>query len=109
MVSYMVRYLGAASDPAGFRAYYRDAHSTILKRFPEIRSLILHTPVNVQDPYPVRSGGSMLLAQMVFDSAVALEAALQSNARREAREDFKHFPAFDGAVTHEALIAKVVF
>jgi uncharacterized protein (TIGR02118 family) len=105
----MVRYRGAASDPAGFGAYYQDTHSTILKRFPEIRSLILHTPVNVRDPYPVRSGGSMLLAQMMFDSPAALEAALQSDARSEAREDFKHFPPFTGEVTHEALIAKVIF
>ena len=51
----------------------------------------------------------MLLAQMVFDSSEALDVALRSTARRDARNDFHNFPAFDGDVTHEAMAAKVVF
>lgn len=109
MVSYWVRYRGAAADPAGFTAYYQGKHAAILRRLPEIRSLVLHTPVSFHDPFPVRPGGSILLAQMTFDSAAALDAALRSQARREAREDFHHFPAFSGVVTHEAMAAKVIF
>jgi uncharacterized protein (TIGR02118 family) len=109
MVSYFVRYRGSAADPAGFAAYYQDNHSGILKRFPGIQSLVLHMPVRVIDPFPVRPAGSMLLAQMVFDSPAALDAALQSDARKEARDDFHHFPTFEGEVSHEALIGKVIF
>lgn len=109
MVSYFVRYRGMAADPAAFAVYYEERHSAILKRFPGIKSLILHTPASFHDPFSVRPAGSMLLAQLVFDSAAALDLALASDARRKARDDFHHFPAFEGEVTHEALAAKVIF
>lgn len=51
----------------------------------------------------------MLLAQMQFDSAGDLDAALRSQARREARDDFHGFPAFEGEVTHEAMTGTVIF
>jgi hypothetical protein len=38
-----------------------------------------------------------------------LDAALRSPARRRARDDFHKFPPFRGEVTHEAMIAKMVF
>jgi hypothetical protein len=46
---------------------------------------------------------------MTFESSTALDAALRSDARRMAREDFARFPAFGGEVTHEALQAEVIF
>jgi uncharacterized protein (TIGR02118 family) len=109
MVSYWVRYQGTAADPAAFAAYYRDKHSVILKQFPGIASLIVHSPVAFHDPFPVRPGGTMLLVQMTFESAAELNSALASDARRRAREDFHRFPAFEGEVTHEALTGKVIF
>jgi uncharacterized protein (TIGR02118 family) len=109
MVSYFIRYRGTAADPAGFTAYYETRHAAVLKRFPGIRSLVMHTPTAWHDPCPVRPAGSLLLAQMVFDSAEALDAALLSAARKDARDDFQRFPPFDGEVTHEALTAKVIF
>ena len=109
MVSYFVRYSGAAWDPDQFLDYYRTRHVAILKRFPQIRSLVLNTPVAVGDAFAVRPAGSALLAQMVFDDAAALQAALRSQARREARDDFANLPRFDGDITHEALAAEVVF
>lgn len=109
MVSYWVRYRGGAADPAAFVAYYQDNHSAILKQFPGVTSLVLHTPVGSHDPFPVRPGGTMLLSQMTFDSAVELNAALASDARRRARDDFHRFPAFAGEVTHEAMAGKVIF
>jgi hypothetical protein len=54
-------------------------------------------------------GGSLLLAQMTFDTPADLDAALRSPARQDARADFGRFPPFGGEVTHEALSAKVVF
>lgn len=109
MVSYFVRYRGSAADPADFISYYESKHALILREFPGIRSLVLHTPAAWNDPFPVRQGGSMLLAQMVFDSSSALNAALRSDARKQARDDFQCFPAFEGEVTHEAMAAKVIF
>ena len=109
MVSYFVRYRGSSSDTEPFQAYYETRHATILREFPKIRSLILHRPAAWIDPMPVRRGESALLAQMQFDNAADLNAALRSEARRRARDDFHHFPPFDGEVTHEAMTGKIIF
>jgi uncharacterized protein (TIGR02118 family) len=109
MVSYFVRYRGAASDPDAFQAYYETRHAAILRQFPNIRSLVLHLPTAWTDPFPVRRGESMLLAQMQFDSSASLDAALRSEARQQARDDFQLFPPFDGEVTHEAMTGKIIF
>jgi uncharacterized protein (TIGR02118 family) len=112
MVSYFVRYRGQAGDE--FNAYYENVHAKLLAEFPNIQSLILHRPTPWTDPYPVNRGNSALLAQMVFRSAQDLDTALQSEARRLARDDFRRFPAFVNrvapeAVTHEAMTGKVIF
>ena len=109
MVSYFVRYRGACSEPDAFHAYYETRHASLLRQFPHIRSLILHRPAAWNDPFPVRPGETFLLAQMQFDGADDLDAALRSPARRLAREDFHRFPGFNGEVTHEAMIGKAVF
>jgi uncharacterized protein (TIGR02118 family) len=109
MVSYFVRYRGSPNDPGAFCAYYEEKHAAMLRHFPNIRSLVLHRPVEASDPFPVRRGDTFLLAQMQFDNAADLDAALQSDARRRARDDFHNFPPFGGEVTHEAMIAKLIF
>lgn len=109
MISYFIRYRGTAPDPTGFTTYYETQHAAVLKRFPGIRSLVLHAPTTWHDPFPVQPAGSLLLAQMVFDSTQTLDVALHSAARREAREDFHRFPQFDGEVTHEAMTARLLF
>lgn len=109
MVSYFVRYRGAPSDPAAFLAYYESQHGAILRQFPNIRSLVLHHPAAWHDPFAVQHGQSFLLAQMKFDSVSDLDAALLSDARRQARDDFRRFPPFEGEVTHEAMTGKTIF
>jgi uncharacterized protein (TIGR02118 family) len=109
MVSYFVRYRGSSPDPDAFNAYYKDQHATILRRFPKIRSLTLHRATAWSDPFPVRPGGSMLLAQMQFNNTADLDAALRSEARSRARDDFHRFPEFNGEVTHEALSGEIIF
>ena len=109
MVSYFVRYRGSTADPDAFHAHYETRHAALLRRFPNIRSLVLHRPAAWNDPFPVQRGETFLLAQMQFDSAGDLDAALRSEIRREARDDFHRFPPFSGEVTHEAMIGKTVF
>ena len=109
MVSYFVRYRGSCVDPDAFQNYYEKQHAELLRRFPKIRSLSLHRSVEWHDPLPVLRGGTLLLAQMRFDSAADLDAALYSEARREAREDSHRFPPFAGEITHEAMVDKVIF
>jgi uncharacterized protein (TIGR02118 family) len=109
MVSYFVRYRGQAADPLAFARYYEKEHARVLRRFSGIRSLILHQPMSWSDPFPVHPDATELLAQMTFDSAADLDAALKSEARRDARADFARFPPFTGEVTHQAMAAKVIF
>jgi uncharacterized protein (TIGR02118 family) len=109
MISYFVRYRGSSDDAGGFYAHYENQHAAILKRFPGIRSLILHKPVSWDDPMPVNRGETFLLAQMQFDATADLDKALRSGVRGEARQDFHRFPSFSGEVTHEAMRAKLVF
>jgi uncharacterized protein (TIGR02118 family) len=109
MISYFVRYRGAAADPASFVDYYATRHAPILKEFTGIRSLSLHEPVGWQDPFPVHPDGTALLAQMTFDTPSDLERALHSEARRRARNDFGRFPKFSGEVTHQAMRSRLIF
>jgi uncharacterized protein (TIGR02118 family) len=101
-VSYFVRYEGPAENRAEFLRYYRERHVPILARFSGIQRIVLHTSVEWQDRFAVRSDRFMLLAQMIFANAQDLERALGSSARAEAREDFGRFPRFEGAVYHQA-------
>lgn len=107
--SYIVRYHGTAPDPDAFMTYYRDRHAPILRRFPGIGSLVLHRGAEARDPFGVSPGGNLLIAQMTFDDLPALNAALASQARAEARDDFANFPRFDGDVTHQAFVSERVF
>lgn len=108
-VSYFVRYQGAPSDPAAFDAHYAGPHAALLRDFPGIRSLILHSPAAARDPFPVNDGGLHLLSQMVFDSEAALQAALDSPARQRAFADRANFPSFNGTIAHQAMRAETIF
>lgn len=108
-ISYFVRYRGQFSEPERFLDYYAGPHAKILTDFPGIRSLVLHRPAPWRDPFPVNPGEAALMAQMSFDSAQALDAALASEARKRARDDFANFPEFEGTATHQAMQAKVIF
>ena len=108
-VSYFVRYEGKAESAAIFIERYRRNHAPILARFPRIRKVVLHTPVDWDDPCLVHKGNFALLAQMVFDSHDDLVAALASPARFEAREDFANFPAFKGGVFHQAMASEELY
>ncbi len=105
-VSYFVRYEGTAEDSGEFLRYYRERHAPILARFPGIRGIVLHTPVEWRDRFPVNADRFMLVAQMIFDTAEDLNRALQSDARAEAREDFARFPQFEGTVFHQAVVSE---
>ena len=105
-VSYYVRYHGEAEDTDAFVAYYRDVHVSHLLRLPGLRSVILHHGAASADPFPVEPGGDLLLAEMVFDSIRDLDHALASEARSAARADFASFPAFQGSITHQAMVAE---
>lgn len=101
-VSYFVRYDVKPADEDAFRAYYEERHVQLLKRWPGLQRVVLHTPVAWSDAWPVNRGQAVLLAQLEFDSAEAMHAAFASPERAEARADMANFPPFQGVVTHQA-------
>ena len=109
MISYFVKYDGRLANPAAFLQHYKTNHAQILSQFNGIQNLILHTPVEWTDPFPVRKGQLSLVAQMTFNSVNSLNQDLASEARRKAREDFDKFPEFDGQIVHQAMKAERVF
>lgn len=108
-VSYYVRYqnLGAARD--SFDEYYCHQHAEILAKAPGISSLLVHTPILVTDPHPTLPDATEFLAQMTFESADALAAALQSEARARARADFPNLGVPSAKVTHQSMKTRRIF
>jgi len=105
-VSYFVIYQGQAEDPEAFRKHYRETHVPILRTWPGIQGITLHTPVCWSDSEPVRTSEFALLSQMTFADGEALESALHSAQRAAAREDFERFPRFVGDVFHQAVLSE---
>jgi len=108
-VSYFVRYDIELAEREAFVAHYRQHHVPILARWPGMKRVMLHTPLDWHDPFPVNRGRAVLLAQLEFDSLESMEAAFRSPGRAEAREDFKRFPPFEGMVIHQAMAQEEAF
>jgi len=102
-IAYLVRYDGLPKPTDAFVRHYETTHAGILQRFPGLRGLTLMTPANWQDTQAVNAGGADFMAMMTFDDTTALDRALQSDARREARADFAGFDLTGATVTHQAL------
>jgi uncharacterized protein (TIGR02118 family) len=108
-VSYFVRYDISAPDVKGFVERYKKIHVPMVASWPGLRRMIVHTPVDWQDPFPVNRGRAVLLAQLEFESEEAMNRAFASPERAAAREDFKRFMTFEGTVTHQAMASEEVF
>ena len=52
-VSCFVRYDIEAGDLAAFLRRYREVHVPLVARWPGLRRMVMHTPVDWQDPFPV--------------------------------------------------------
>lgn len=102
-ISYLVRYENLPQPTADFVQHYETTHAGILKDFPGLRGLTLMTPAAWQDQAAIQPGQADFLAMMQFDSAEALEHALQSEARQRARDDFNKFDLAGATVTHQAM------
>jgi len=99
-VAYLVLYEGKPRDKAAFDRYYREQHVPILRRFPNIRAIRIHTGTRESVLY--------MLVEMRFDSLEHLDLALASEARAEARRDRDKFPAFDGTIRHQTVVTEDV-
>ena len=74
-------------DPAAFDAHYRDVHTPIVQRYPNLRGIRLTRP----DGGAGRPPDFHLMAEMAFDSRSDLDAALASEAGMESGRDLRNF------------------
>lgn len=108
-VTYFVRYQGLPAPMDRFLAHYRGPHAALLQDFPGIRGLTVHTPAEATDPQATNADPTSFLAEMTFDDLNALRAALDSEARRRAREDFANLDVGGATVTHQAMVSERLF
>jgi uncharacterized protein (TIGR02118 family) len=105
-VSWFVQYNGPAEDPAAFHAYYREHHVPIVHRMPRIRSLSWYVPAAWTPRAGLHAVSYLQLVQAVFDDVEGLLAMRRSAQRKEGLRDFANYPAFEGPVTHQALLSR---
>ncbi len=81
-------------DPEAFDTHYRDVHTPLIEKWPGLKRLevgrITGMPGGTEPPY-------YLVAEMYFDDADAMRAAMRSPEGRAAGEDLQTFAA--GLVT----------
>jgi uncharacterized protein (TIGR02118 family) len=106
--TYLVHYPGAAEDLNAWLAYYIAHHPPVMARFPGIREIEICTRIDWCGFLPWPRVAYMQRNKVVFDSAAALTAALNSPVREEMRADFAKFPPFTGGSRHFALATRTV-
>jgi uncharacterized protein (TIGR02118 family) len=104
-----VRYDIEVANLDAFVRRYREVHVPLVSRWPGLRRMVVHTPVDWRDPSPVNRGKAVLMAQLEFDDEEAMNRAFASPERAAAREDFKRFMTFEGKVTHQAMASEEVW
>ena len=74
-------------DPSAFDAHYREVHTPIVGRYPNLRGVRL----TKTDGLGGRPSAFYLMAEMSFDSRAELDEALASEAGRESGRDLRGF------------------
>lgn len=107
--SYVVHYPGPAADLNLWLSHYIAGHPPIMRRFPGIRSIEILSRVDWCGGLEgVERVAHIQRNRILFDSAAALQAALQSPVRHEMRADFHTFPAFEGGNFHYPMATETV-
>ena len=106
--TYLVSYEGEADDLNAWHTHYLESHIGYMAMFPDIRELEVYTRLDWVSALPWPRFNFMQRNKVVFDSAEALDHALNSQVRHEMRADFKTFPRFAGLNRHYAMATRVV-
>jgi hypothetical protein len=106
--TYLVHYGGSAEDLNLWNDYYLRHHPPVMARFPGIREIEVCTRLDWCGFLPWRRVDHMQRNKVVFDSAAALTAALNSPVRDEMRADFKQFPPFSGDNAHYPMATREI-
>ena len=106
--TYLVSYEGDAEDLNAWHGHYLENHIRHMAMFPKIRELEVYTRLDWVSRNPWRRLHFMQRNKVAFDSADALQQALDSPVRHEMRADFRTFPPFSGPNNHYAMATRVV-
>ena len=71
-VSYFVRYDIEIADLEGFMRRYREVHVPLVARWPGLRRMVLHTPLDWRDPFPVNRGKAVLMVSSYLPELVGI-------------------------------------
>ena len=74
-------------DPEAFDAHYRDVHTPIVSRYPNLRDVRLSKLAGVGG----RPAPYYLMAEMTFDTAADLDDAIMSEPGAESARDLRNF------------------
>lgn len=107
--SYVVHYPGPAADVNLWLTHYIAGHAPIMRKFPGIRSIEILSRVDWCGGIEgIERVAHLQRNRILFDSAAALQAALQSPVRHEMRADFHTLPAFEGGNYHYPMATETV-
>lgn len=99
-LTYWVEYAGPAEDENAWLEFYVAHHPQLLAKFPGIRQFEIYTPATTICGLPIPVRPCMQRNKTVFDSALAMNIAMQSPVRAALREDFHRLPPFKGEALH---------
>ena len=98
--SYLVHYPGEADDLSTWLRYYFANHARIMGTFPGVLEVEVFTCVDWVSGLPARRVAYFQRNRIMFESAAALEAALNSPVREDMKADRALFPPFSGTNIH---------
>jgi len=102
--TFLVEYPGTTADLEAWLDHYDAHHPPIMRRFPGVREVATFRPApSERGALPCERESSMQRNKVVFDSAAALVAALDSPIMAEMRADLAAFPPFSRRPTHHAM------
>lgn len=104
----IIHYPGKADDLNAWLGFYFESHVPLMRRLPGIRELELYTRIDWVTALPWPKAEHMQRNKVVFDSADAATAALQSPIRAEMRADFLRFPAFTEGNRHNPMATREI-
>ena len=105
---FLVHYPGRAENLDEWLAYYLAHHPQIMKFFDGVREIEIFTRVDWIDAMPWARVHYMQRNKLMFDSAEAITAAMNSPVRHQMRADFERFPPFEGSNIHHPMSARTI-
>jgi uncharacterized protein (TIGR02118 family) len=99
---------GPAEDANAWMHHYLTQHPPLMRQLPGLRELEICSSLDAVAFVPGRRVRHLQRNKVAFDSAAALDAALQSPVREQMRRDFASFPADTGRVLHHPMLTRAV-